>query len=99
MEISTCYQSRELGLSAFSINCHYLELYTYLSEVMTDPDIVFKQDYHVLISENRLYESDSKVNHRLNSPFVYDVLFQIGKFETTYLCTLIVKGATAMKEK
>ena len=47
-------KSKELGLSAFSINCHYLELYTYLSEVMTDPDIAFKQDYHVLISENRL---------------------------------------------
>lgn len=92
-------KSKELGLSAFSMNCHYLELYTYLSEVMRDPDIVFKQDYHVFTSENRLYESDSKVNHRFNSSFVYDVLFHNGEVEMTYLCTLIVKGATAMKEK
>lgn len=92
-------KSKELGLSVFSMNEHYLELCTYLSEVTRDPDIVFEQHYHVFSSEERIYEASSKVNHRLKSPFVYDALFKEVEIDTSYLCTLLVKGATSMKEK
>ena len=50
---------------------NYLELHTYLSEVETSPEIVFDQNYHVFRSEKRIYGSDAKVNHRLNSQEVY----------------------------
>ena len=92
-------KSSELGLSAYSMNCHYFELLTYLSELMSNPDIIFTKDHHVFSSEKRIYESNSKFNHRMNSPFVYDALFEDVEVETTYLHTLLVKGATAMKEK
>ena len=92
-------KSSELGLSTYSMNCHYFELLTYLSELMSNPDIIFTKDHHVFSSEKRIYESNSKFNHRMNSPFVYDALFEDVEVETTYLHTLLFKGATAMKEK
>ena len=92
-------KSKELGLSVFLMNHHYLELQICLSEVMKDPDVVFKQDYHVFSSEKRIYETNSKVNHRLKSPFVYDALFKDLKVDASYLHSLLVKGATGMKEK
>ena len=92
-------KSKELGLSVFSMNQHYLELQIYLSEVMKDPDVVFKRNYPVFSSEKRIYETNSKVNHRLKSPFVYDTLFADVKVDASYLHSLLVKGATTMKEK
>ena len=92
-------KSSELGLSAYLMNCHYFELLTYLSELLSNLDIIFTKDHHVFCSEKKIYESNSKFNHRMNSPFVYDALFEDVEVETTYLHTLFIKGATAMKEK
>ena len=92
-------KSKELGLSAYSMNQHYLELQIYLSEVMKDPDVVFKRDYPVFSSEKRAYGANSKVNHCLKSPFVYDALFEAVKVDASYLQPILVKGVTTMKEK
>ena len=92
-------KSKELGLTALSMNQHYLELQLYLSEVMKHPDVVFKQNYPVFSSEKRIYGTDSKLNHRLKSPIVYDALFEDVKVEASYLQSLLVKGATTMQEK
>ena len=92
-------KSKELGLSAFSMNHHYLELQLYLSEVMSHPDVVFKQNYPVFLSEKRIYGTDSKLNHRLKSPVVYNTLFEYVKVDASYLQSLLVKGATTMQEK
>lgn len=92
-------KSKELGLSAFSMNQHYLELQLYLSEITKDPDVAFKPNYHVFSSEKRIYGTDNKLNHRLKSPVVYDALFEDIKVDASYLQSLLVKGATAMKEK
>ena len=81
------------------MNHHYVELHIYFSEVMKDPGVVFKWDYHIFSSEKRIYETNSKVNHRLKSPFVYDPLFKDLKVDARYLHSLLVKGATVMKEK
>ena len=57
-------KSKELGLSVYSMNQHYLELQTYLSKIMKYPDIVFDQDYKVFPSESRMYDpNNTKVNH------------------------------------
>ena len=92
-------KSKELGLSAFSMNQHYLELQLYLSEITKDPDVAFKPNYHVFSSEKRIYGTDNKLNHRLKSPVVYDALFEVIKVDASYLQSLLVKGATTMKEK
>ena len=81
------------------MNLHYMELKVYLEEVMKHPDVVFNQKYSVFSSEKRLYGTDSTVNHRLKSPFVYDALFDDLKVDVNFLQQLLVKGATTMKEK
>ena len=58
-------KSNDLGLSVLSMNQHYLELQTYLSEVENSPDIVFDPNYHVFQLQERLYGPDAKVNHYL----------------------------------
>ena len=42
-------KSTDLDLSVLSMNQHYLELQTYLSEVESCPEIVFDQNYHVFL--------------------------------------------------
>lgn len=42
---------------------------------------------------------DSKLNHRLKSPVVYNALFEYVKDDASYLQSLLVKGATIMQEK
>ena len=92
-------KSNDLGLSVLSMNQHYLELHTYLSEVETSPDIVFDPNYHVFRSEERIYGSNTKVNHRLNSQAVYEKLFDSIEVDCDFLTVLIIKGASKMKEK
>lgn len=92
-------KSNELSLSVLSMNQHYLELYTYLSEVETSPDVVFDPNYHVFQSEKRIYGSNAKVNHRLNSEAVYKELFNNIEVDCEFLTTLLSKGASKMKEK
>ena len=64
-------KSKELGLSAFSMNQHYLELQLYLSEVIKDPDVVFERSYPVFSSEKIIYGINSKLNYRLKSTTVH----------------------------
>ena len=80
-------KSSELGLSAYSMNCHYFELLTYyLSELMSNPDIIYMKDHNVFSSEKRIYESNSKFNHHMNSPFVYDASLKMWKLKPpTYI--------------
>ena len=92
-------KSKELGLSAYSMNQQYLELQLYLSEVIKDPDVVFERNYPVFPSERRIYGTNNKLNHRLKSPVVYDALFEDVKVDASYLQALLVKGATTMQEK
>jgi hypothetical protein len=92
-------KSNDLGLSVLSMNQHYLELQCYLSEVETSPEIVFDRNYHVFRSEERIYGSNSKVNHRLNSQAVYEKLFDSIGSEVGDLTALLIKGASKMKEK
>ena len=92
-------KSNDLGLSVLSMNQHYLELQTYLSEVESSPDIVFDPNYHVFRSEERIYASNAKVNHRLNSQPVYEKLFDSIEVDCDYLTALLSKGASKMKEK
>lgn len=92
-------KSKELGLSALSMNQHYLELKLFLSEVVNHPDVVFKQNYPVFLSEKRIYGTDSKLNHRLKSPVVFNALFEDVKVDASCLQSLLVKGATTMQEK
>ena len=92
-------KASELGLSVLSMNHHYLELHTFLSEVETNPAIVFHQNYHVFSSEKRLYESNSKVNHRLGSQVVYEKLFHNIEVDCEYLSDILARGASKMNEK
>ena len=57
------------------------------------------QNYPVFSSEKIIYGTDSKLNHRLKSPIVYDALFEDVKVDASYLRSLLVNGATAMHEK
>lgn len=63
-------KSNELNLSVLSMNPHYLELQTYLSEVETNPDIAFDRNCHVFLSEKQTYGNNTNLNHRLNSQAV-----------------------------
>ena len=91
-------KSNDLGLSALSMSQHYLELQTYLSEVQKDPDVVMDPNYHVFPSEGRLY-GNNKVNHRLKSQAVYQKLFEPGELDSSGLNSLLVAGASKMREK
>lgn len=92
-------KSNDLGLSVLSMNQHYLELFTYLSEVETSPNIVFDPKYCVFRSEKHIYGSNPKVNHRLHSQAVYEKLFDNIEVDCDYLTELLSKGASKMKEK
>ena len=91
-------KSNDLGLSVLSMNGHYLELSTYLSEVKTSPEIVFNPNYHVFQSEKRLYGDDPKVNHRLTSQAVFDDLFRGIETDCDHLTELLIKGTSRMRE-
>lgn len=78
-------KSNDLGLSVLSMNQHYLELQTYLSEVEKDPDIVMDPNYHAFPSEERLFGTNKKVNHRLKSQDVYQNLFEKGEAEFEFV--------------
>ncbi len=92
-------KSKELGLSVYSMNKHYLELKLYLSELTKDPEVALNPNYHVFPSEKRIYVTDSKVNHRSKSLVVYQNLFEEVKTENSCLLSLLVKGALATKNK
>ena len=92
-------KSNDLGLSVLSMNRHYLELFTYLSEVEKYPRIMFDPDYRVFCSEARIYECDPKVNHRLKSKAVYENLFNSVDVNCDHLTELLIKGASKMREK
>lgn len=92
-------KSNDLGLSVLSMNQHYLELQTYLSEVEKDPDIVMDPNYHAFPSEERLFGTNKKVNHRLKSQDVYQNLFEKGEAASSDLNLLLVAGAAKMREK
>ena len=66
---------------------------------MKHPDVVFKQNYPVFSSERIIYGTDSKHNHRLKSPIVYDALFEDVKVDASCLQSLLIKGASTMQEK
>ena len=74
-------------------------MHTYLSKIETSPEIVFEQNYHVFQSEKRIYGSDPKVNHRLNSQEVYENLFNSIGVDCDFLTKLLINGASKMKEK
>ena len=91
-------KSTDLDLSVLSMNQHYLELDTFLSEIVeTNAAIVFNPEHSVFKSEERLYGTDAKVNHRLKSDsHVYRKLF--AKIETG--CEqLLIRGAIQMRQK
>ena len=73
-----------------SMNQHYLELQIYLSEV---------EKSHVFRSEKRLYDSHSKVNHRLQSVAVYQKLFEQVQIDSDTLTSILIKWASKMREK
>lgn len=50
-------KANDLGSTVLSMNQHYLELQTYLSEVEKSPEIVLDPHYHVFRSEKRLRSS------------------------------------------
>lgn len=78
------------------MNQHYLELQ---SEVEKSPEIVLNPHYHVFRSE-KMYDPHSKVNHRqLQSVAVYQRLFEQCKIDSDILTSLMIKGASNMREK
>ena len=93
-------KSNDLGFSVLSMNQHYLELQTYLSELKMNPELAFDANYHVFRSEKRLYGEDKKVNHRLNSPKVYERLFQKSETDSDSVAALLLsKGVSKMRDK
>lgn len=58
---------------------------------------MFDPDYHVLFWEERLYGSDPKVNHRLNSETVYKKLFESIDGDCGCLTEILTSGALKMK--
>uniref|UniRef100_A0A1X7UU70 Uncharacterized protein n=1 Tax=Amphimedon queenslandica TaxID=400682 RepID=A0A1X7UU70_AMPQE len=60
---------------------------------------VFDQGYSVFYSEKRIYSSDVNLNHHLQSKIVYQKLFDNSNSAESLLNTLLVKGASKMKEK
>ena len=85
--------------TVLSMNQHYLELQTYLSEVEKSPEIVLNPHYHIFRSEKRLYDTHSKVNHRLQSMALYQRLFKQVEFDSDTLTSLLIKGASSMRKK
>ena len=94
-------KSNDLGLSALSMNTHYLKLKNYLAKVERNPKIVLNQAYHVFQSEDRLYGTDQKTNHRIKPRrhILYQNLFKICQDDYDGSNSLVSFGALAMKEK
>ncbi len=89
-------KSNDLEKSVLCMNQHYFELQLYLQEITKDPIIAFDSEYHVFLSEKRLYGNDRKLNHRLKRQVVYDKLF---KADQTSLAPLLVHQKNGTETK
>ena len=67
------------------MNVHYLELRTFLEEVVAYPDRLLDHSTSVFTTEIRLH-TDKKLNHRIKTKFIYDSLFDTNNIdlETTF---------------
>lgn len=71
-----------------------------MDKVVVNPDIVLVKDHQVFHSEKRLYGSSKELNHRratCHASVVYSKLFETS--DNTILFSLLVKGATSMRDK
>ena len=100
-ELVLLAKSTILDKSAFDLNQHYLELRCFLEMISKDGSEVMNKEHKVFSSEERLYGSDPRTNHRIrggNMP-VYDRLFCPDEWDDTHLIPLIAAGATSMSDK
>ena len=100
-ELVMLAKSTVLGKSAFDMNQHYLELQLFLQMVEKDGSKAMNSDYKVFPSEERLYGSDPRTNHRIHSTSqnIFDRLFRADDWDSTHLFLLLAKGAAKMSEK
>ena len=100
-DLTILSKSNILGLSALSMNHHYLELQVCLSEVEKDPSVALDSAHNVFLSEPRLYGSHKKTNHRLKPHWkeVYRHLFEVCHAEESQLSMLLAVGVAKMRKK
>ena len=94
-------KSNELNKSAYDMNQHYLELLLFLQEVERDPQLSMDKDLKVFPSEERLYGTEKKLNHRLHPMYkpVEQRLFEQDEWDASLLYPLVAAGIAEMKEK
>ena len=94
-------KSNELKKTTLDMNPHYLELHTFLCTLEDHPDIIMDKTLQVFHSEKRLYESNSKTNHRAKekSLLVHKCLFSSEDWDSELLFPYISSGAAFMKTK
>ena len=94
-------KSRDLGKSVMDMNQHYLELHAFLEKVENNPEVVMDKSYRVFTSEEELYGSNKKINHRCSSKceVIHEKLFVIIPDESSILYPLLASGAAKMKDK
>lgn len=94
-------KSRDLGKSVMDMNQHYLELHAFLEKVENNPEVVMDKSYRVFTSEEELYGSNKKINHRCSSKceVIHEKLFAIIPDESSILYPLLASGAAKMKDK
>ena len=88
-------KSNKLDKSVYDMKQHYLELQHFLQAIQKDPKIALNKGYKVFTSEERLYNLDENLNHRIRSRNVpiYSRLFEPDEWNESLLCPLIASGA------
>ena len=98
-DLVTLAKSTKLQKSAFDMNHHFLELQLFLQQLKQHPEEAFLANCKVFPSENRLYGTESLINHRLTSSEIKKRLFTADEWDTHLLCPILSAGAANMLEK
>ena len=102
-DLMTLVKSKDLDKSSLQMNIHYQELLQFLQNLASVPRLILDSED----SEPRLYSPDSKLNHRLHTPYIavrnelYDQAFNVACSNQSLLLkmTSLVGHAMATKLK
>ena len=100
-ELAMLAKSEELKKSAFDMNTHYLELKLFLEMIEEEPSTAMDRNYKVFVSEDRLYGSEKKINHRIRprNSALHSRLFESDEWDASVLHPVLQVGVSKMKGK
>ena len=97
-DLTTLVKSKKLNKSVLDMNVHYLELRSFLQEIIAYPENIFDKSTNVFISETRL-QSEPSLNHKQKHDFIYNSLASMDEIQPELILPRIKVAAEHMLTK